>query len=370
MKSMDQVDDMLMLKFLEGEGSVIATFTIYGVKKKGHVLLGLPADREAAMITLGLYQPQSLIAKVFARGLFLLIFVRLHRLLPRLDLELRGGGPLAVLASSQERMGFLLGNPGAKARRAMVVYHNESGYGVDKIGLDEVSRASVTAETAVIQSLPKKVVGLPILAGINESDDWASYSTKYIRGTSPRKKDDSLVVALLSEWMKGNKGQALKNTRQWSCMAEYAIEHKDLDIWGELCDASLLQVKMGIFHGDFAPWNLKKSDEGEISVLDWENGCNCGPAGWDWLHYLIQRATLVDGLDSTKTLNTCRSWAETDRGEKFLSEAGWGGRVDLWIGTYLVYSNWILGFDRKDLMKAWQLGHILETGYSCTRVSG
>ena len=53
-----------------------------------------------------------------------------------------------------------------------------------------------------------------------------------------------------------------------------------------------LQLHPALFHGDFAPWNIK-SHHGRWTVLDWERGEITGPPAWDWFHYIMQPALLV-----------------------------------------------------------------------------
>src|SRR6185436_16161799 len=48
-------------------------------------------------------------------------------------------------------------------------------------------------------------------------------------------------------------------------------------------------------HGDFAPWNIKVSS-GRWCVLDWERGYRRGPPAWDWFHFVLQPAMLVEKL--------------------------------------------------------------------------
>ncbi|NWK55182.1 hypothetical protein HW115_06140 [Verrucomicrobiaceae bacterium N1E253] len=277
----------------------------------------------------------------------------MHKLLPQLKLNIGENGPLAAWVGDKEKIGFLLGNPEADARRAMVVHTHNSGYVVDKIGAGDQSMTSVIAERKVIVSLPAKLKGIPELRGEQEGDGWATYSTGFVHGYSPGRSDDNRVVDLLSQWMKVSATIPLGETKQWKATASKVSKLDGFDIWPRLSNAALMPIKIGVFHGDFAPWNIKISRVLEISVLDWEHGCSDGPAGWDWLHYMIQRATLVDGMSASEALNVCRVWAETDRGKRFLDAAGWGAQVELWIGTYLVYSSWVAGFDRDELITAW-----------------
>ena len=350
---MGKLTDIALCVALEGNGEELDNISVYCVQRRGHLLLALPADREAALVTLKLYQPQVFMGKVVAVVVGLMVRVGLHRLLPSKSLKVHIGGPLAVLVNDLSRAGFLLGNPDAESRRALVVHHQADGYVVDKVGVDKKSRQSVIAELEVIKMLPDMLTGTPDLYGNQLEDTWASYTTGFVEGSSPSKDDDELVIGILGDWMKNARCVSLCETGQWQEMADSVSGHEVGEIWTRLEKASSLSVKVGVFHGDFAPWNIKLSNDGGVTVLDWETGCNEGPTGWDWLHYMIQRAILVDEISVNEALDSCHTWAETEKGKQFLDSAGWGRNVELWIGSYLAYSSWIAGFDRKELLTAW-----------------
>jgi hypothetical protein len=250
----------------------------------------------------------------------------------------------------------MLGNPEAHIRRALVVNQQGDDYVVDKVGFGEDAGQSVRSELEVIKVLPNHLTGIPVLHGEHKGDNWISYSTSFVEGSSPGRGDDEQVISVLEDWMRDARVMPLSDTRQWQEMSEYASRNNLSTEWIRLQNAGLMKLKTGVIHGDFAPWNIKLSSVGEVMVLDWETGYNEGPAGWDWLHYMIQRATLVDNLTADDALKLCRTWGESKRGAKFLNNTGWGGQIELWIGTYLVYSSWIAGFDRAELFAAWMAG--------------
>ena len=111
----------------------------------------------------------------------------------------------------------------------------------------------------------------------------------------------------------------------------------------------------------FIQGKLIRYFDGAVAVLAWETGCNEGPAGWDWLHYMIQRGSLVDNRSASETLKLCREWAKSGKGKSFLDEAGWVHQTELWIGTYLAYSSWIAGFDRDELLSSWMVNQRLDS---------
>lgn len=59
---------------------------------------------------------------------------------------------------------------------------------------------------------------------------------------------------------------------------------------GELADFS---VSAGVVHGDFAPWNLRRSGK-TIRAFDWEYASLDAPAGIDQIHYRLQIGFLLE----------------------------------------------------------------------------
>jgi len=203
----------------------------------------------------------------------------------------------------------------------------------------------VMDEVAIIKKLPQNHKGLPSVKEVRVEEDWACYTTPYLQGKSVEKKDQLQIIALLRNWMNHAKFQTFETSKIWQEMADYAKSSDDPDVskyWSQLSDVSKLTIKMGLVHGDFAPWNIKIIEDDSIHLMDWEHAIFSGPVGWDWLHYMIQMAMLVDKLPALKVLEICRDWARSAEGESFLKDAGWGEDVESWIGSYLMYSSWML----------------------------
>ncbi len=110
-------------------------------------------------------------------------------------------------------------------------------------------------------------------------------------------------------------------------------------------------------HGDFAPWNIKLDDSGKVNLLDWENCSIKAVGGWDWLHCLIQSALLVKKLNAYDALLEAREWAKSKRGAKHLAMFGWNDEIELWIGSYLVFTHYVLKIERNELLNNWALNH-------------
>lgn len=350
---MSRQADQYLCEALEGSGEVLSKIHVYCVNKKGYLLLALPSGRAAAKATQNLYQPQSFKARALMVIVSILIRLGLHKLLSSRSLTIRERSVFSQMKCPPSEIGFLLGNPDAESRRAIILHAENGGFLVDKVGLGDKAAMSVSSELGIINTLPDGNVGLPVICGHQEEKTWVSYTTRYFTGRAPKASDQSRIISLLENWVTHSTTKKLGETKQWKQIEEYTKKHDRHELYSKIESASSLDVEVGVFHGDFAPWNIKLSQGGDIHVMDWEYGCAEGPQGWDWLHYMIQQASLVNHMSTADILELCRSWAKSSEGTKLLDSIGWGGHTESWLGSYLVYSSWVAGFDRVDLLDVW-----------------
>jgi Phosphotransferase enzyme family len=66
----------------------------------------------------------------------------------------------------------------------------------------------------------------------------------------------------------------------------------------ELSDS---EIRCGIAHGDFAPWNTRIHD-GQLRLFDWESASWNAPLQWDRFHFLSQTACLLGVKHSNELL--------------------------------------------------------------------
>ena len=92
-----------------------------------------------------------------------------------------------------------------------------------------------------------------------------------------------------------------------------------------------------VFHGDFAPWNLRGA-EARWTAIDWERGEPRGVPGWDALHYVIQRAVLVDRLPAAALLDIIERVLRSRDFADYLAAAGLAGHGRAVVSSYLLYS--------------------------------
>ena len=346
--------DRDILKNFQGEGKVLFARRFYCIYKNGSLLLALPRDRNLALMTFALYQPQAWKAVCLAYCLRLLTKIGAHRwVVPCRELTFRDGGPLSELKPMDGAFGFILGNPESNARRVIMIRRTDDGITVDKVGFSREARETVKTETTIIRSIPEGLAGVLQLKNHHSNDNWSYYSAPMVEGRSPRKQDDHRVLSVLSQWMGYSETLPLLESSQWQRVMGFVQSHGMERFVEALASKGDLQVKIGVYHGDLAPWNVKITSGGRVTIMDWEYGSLKGPAAWDWIHYLLQRASLVDQLPAADTLQVCRDWAHTAKGKVFMDEAGWGGNIELCLGSYLIYSNALGHFEHLGLLAEW-----------------
>ena len=64
------------------------------------------------------------------------------------------------------------------------------------------------------------------------------------------------------------------------------------------------ELRFGMWHGDFTPWNMARLDDG-IFVWDWERS-GPAPVGLDLLHFLFQSTTRFEGRNPARFVEICR----------------------------------------------------------------
>ncbi len=279
-----------------------ATVRLRVLRKQGRPFLALPPRGRAAVAALSLYPAQTGRARAAKTLLGWLLRAgagvgteKVLLTIPRADpfleflCSLTGAGRSGVPG-----LAVLAGNPGSPGRRVVVLVldAHERPVAVAKAGLSEPAKALVRKERSFLEAVAGKP-GVPKLRGTFQSSRLEALALDYIAGDSPRPRQDGALPALLWPWVDAKRTVTLSETPQWRRL-EAAVAGSG-GLWparAERLRARALHPALG--HGDLAPWNIKVSPQGRWTALDWERGEETGIAGWDWFHYVIQRAILVE----------------------------------------------------------------------------
>jgi hypothetical protein len=235
-------------------------------------------------------------------------------------------------------LGILAGNPGSPGRRFVVLVLDayDRPVAVAKAGLSEPAKALVRKEQTFLEAVAGKP-GVPRLRGTFQSARVEALALDYIAGDSPRPRHEGALPALLWPWVEARRTVALADTPDWRRLEAAAAGSGGW--WPALAGRLRARaLRPAIGHGDLAPWNIKVSPQGRWTALDWERGEETGIAGWDWFHYVIQRAILVEHRSVGGLVERVKELLDSGPFQRYAAHTGIVGVERELVLAYLLYS--------------------------------
>lgn len=280
------------------------------VTRRGEPLLWLPNRTELARVVLSLYPAQTFRARC-ARALLARTVGR-FRLpgLRRWELRFRADAPFVqVLRASADPhrirpFGLYCGNPNAAGRRLLFLCFSPDGRPeqVIKAGSGPAAARRLLAEVNVLQTIGADRLHAPPVVSVWEGTHAMAMVQPWVPGQAPRGLPAERLGALFDSWLDRRQRVRLAELPPWQrCRARLAQAGFSCPWMEEL---GRLEVHPTVFHGDFAPWNLRHDPAtNQWWVLDWERGELLGPPGWDWAYGLVQTWVLVHRWKPSRILD-------------------------------------------------------------------
>ncbi len=280
------------------------SFRMKLLRKATEPFLLLPEKPRLRAAAMSLYAPQTKKARWMKR-----IFRTVSRLginpgLENVTVTLRSDDPFLgylgeVAQTEHPQFAILAGNPKAPGQRCMfLVFDSRSNpAAVIKASGTADGQRLIWQETNFLERAPRHLPGLPKLRSVFKDERVSAFAMDFYDGTSPGSNEHASVHKLLSAWAEPARVTAVAETTIWKRLLSEAgpkISPTARELGGmRLCTVT--------HHGDFAPWNIR-ANHGNWMVLDWERGDCEGLPLWDWLHFVVQPAILVRGVDAVEAL--------------------------------------------------------------------
>jgi hypothetical protein len=270
------------------------------LSKGSRPFLLLPRERATAAITLELYPAQTARARTAKSLLRFLIRIGLPIGANRISLCLSRDDEFVKFLSAHTgspadlpRFGVFAGNPAHDTQRLIILLfdQNERPVAAVKAGFSGPAKSLIEKERQFLFNIPPNTRGIPKLRGSFADQRVKAFAMDFVEGQSPRSDDRQPLASLLSSWISANGQIALHQTAAWQQLEKTCSLFQRHPALHQLRDR---KIQPAIQHGDFAPWNVKIAPADDWTVLDWERGDLNGIPAWDWFHYLIQTAILVE----------------------------------------------------------------------------
>ena len=319
-------------------------FTWRLVCRNKRPFLLLPEKSGSTSTSFELYSAQRPLAKLWRSLTPLMLRTPLAKFFGRVAIQVDAESEFMQFLAQQS--GLLVGQlptpaikfggvPG-KTSRLVLLLSDASGHPlrVIKVGLNLQARAATEREADLLSRLPKDVIGCTGITGRFVSDQLNAFATTYFCGTSL--DNDVGIEQLFHTWLNGTPPEPIQHLVPWQEL-DSAANWAGLPQWPVL-RAALAQhtIRTTIYHGDFAPWNVRMTNLENIRAFDWERGHLKGIPAWDWFHFIVQTSILVKRYSPERVAAELEQLVQSPRFQKYAREAGINEIVEPLLLAYLL----------------------------------
>jgi hypothetical protein len=338
-----------------GEEEIDVEIPMRAFKRRGQEFLLLPDDAEAAERSLEVYAPQSWFARVAIKLLRKCLRLRIPLpILKRINIKIPEGSLLLEIlrtSTPDQRarrnplpFALLAGNPKEPKRRFVLLSFDEGHLPriVMKIGVGRYSAELIEREREFIEKHGGRFPCFPVILDSRRDDEFAVFSTKYLRINTLRSTSDAELYHCLSGWIHpAGVPRELGLLPAFDTMQEECGRSRIFKkLFAKVKDAPVFPV---IYHGDLVPWNIRAENESDDwVVIDWERGEEKGVPGWDWFHFEVQNSILVNKESPEAIMERISQLQNSELFSKYAERCGITDIKRELFALYLVYFRKVL----------------------------
>ena len=300
------------------------------VRRGNRPFLLLPEKSGSASVGFELYSAHRPLAKLWRSMIPLMLQTSVSRFFDRVAVQADAGSELMQFLARQSGLpaGQLsaptvkFGGAAGKTSRLVLLLCDAGGHPVRviKAGLDPQGRTATEREADLLSRWPANITGCMGISGRFSSPALSAFATGYFGGASPG--NDLGFEKLFHDWLNGTPPEPIGNLESWRELA-LAANGAGLLPWPALRDALAgRMVRTTIFHGDFAPRNVRLTGSDNIRAFDWERGHLKGIPAWDWFHFVIQNSILVKRHSPESVAAEMEQLIRSPRFQKYAADAG------------------------------------------------
>ena len=319
------------------------------IRRRGRPFMLLSSRPVLARSGLNLYSAQRRWAKVWRRILPMLFQTPIGGLFELIRIQADGSAEFVQFMAQQAGIpadqvfpaAIKLSETGARSRLVLLLC-DESGRParVLKVGLNPAGRAATDQEADFLTQLPPGRLGCTRMTGRLSAPNFSAFSTDYFPGTSPH--DDAGLEHLFHDWLNKDATTPLESLSLW-CELSAAVPAPHLEVWRQINVALAgKNIRTTLYHGDFAPWNVRVINSRNLQVFDWERGSREGIPGWDWFHFTVQTSILAHRLSVERTAAEVDELIHSPRFKKYATAAGIDDIVEPLVLAYLLHHVWVI----------------------------
>lgn len=320
------------------------------IRRRGRPFLLLPIATMSTRISLELYSAQRHRAKIWRGLLPLLLNSPAAMIFQRLSLPVSEHSDLMHFLSEQSGVPFgelpapaikFGGTEVQKSRLVLLVCDQTNRpLKVIKLGLDAAGRDATDHEARLLEKLPANTLGCIRMTGRLTTARCSAFATDFFPGASP--DDDAGMEVLFHSWINPGPAEAIESLDSWHEL-ETKVAGAAPAGWAVL-RATLAgkYVHSTLYHGDFAPWNIRAVNSQNLQAFDWERGNLRGIPGWDWFHFVVQTSILARRQSVERVAAEVEELLQSPRFQKYAAATGISSIVKPLLLAYLLHHRWVV----------------------------
>jgi hypothetical protein len=314
------------------------------VRRKNLPFLLLPEKTVSPAESFALYSAHRTLAKLWRALAPLILRTPLAKFYDRVVIEADAESKFLQFLAQQSGLpagqmpapAIKFGGVAGKTTRLVLLLRDAGGnpIRVVKVGLNPAGRAATEREASLLDHLPKQVIGCTGITGRHSSATMSAFATAYFWGKSL--DNDVGIEKLFHDWLSDGPPEPIKNLSVWRELQSTA-KGAGLPEWPILRETLAEHpVLTTIYHGDFAPWNVRMMNLENIRAFDWERGHLKGIPAWDWFHFIVQTSILVKRYAPERVAAELEQLVQAPRFQKYAGEAGISKIVEPLLLAYLL----------------------------------
>jgi hypothetical protein len=326
-------------------------FTWRLIHRRRRPFLLLPASDMSTRVSLSLYSAQRRRAKIWRALLPLVLRSPVAMVFHRVRFNVSENSDIIRFLAEQSgvpvedlptpAIKFSGGAGGQKSRLVLLACdQTERPVKVIKLGLDAAGRADTDREADLLEKLPVNTIGCTRLTGRLRTSDLSAFATDYFPGESP---DNDLGMELLFQsWINPGEPVPIETLDVWREL-ETEVARVAPAAWRVL--RPLLagkRVRTTLYHGDFAPWNIRAINSQNLQAFDWERGNLHGVPGWDWFHFVVQTSVLAQRRSVVRVAAEVEELLKSPRFRKYAGATEIRFLARPLLLAYLLHHRWVI----------------------------
>jgi len=320
------------------------------IRRKHRPFLLLPDSSAEKHVSLELYSAQRRRAKIWRSLLPLLLRTPGAALFQKINLQLEAGSELVHFLSEQSGVpteqlqapAIKFGGLDFHKSRLVLLLCDQTHRPVKviKLGLNAEGRAATEREADLLARLPAEKIGCIRMTGRLTTEKLSAFATAYYPGQSP--EDDAGMETLFHSWLNPGPLAAIEEMDAWREL-ESQVSAASPEAWTALRPVLAgRMIRTALYHGDFAPWNIRAINSQNLQAFDWERGDLQGMPGWDWFHFIVQTSTLARRHSVERVAAEVEQLLQSPRFEKYAAAAGITAIVKPLVLAYLLHHRWVV----------------------------